>query len=439
MPRGKHPHAYFQAAAMDKPIEDIYADLDSFTDEVFAEDRGRQSVMSTFILLPPVRYRDRVLKGILFTHGADLLVERLPRLKELFFVFAYSMWCSVPQSVHADGLFTLYPNADREAWFKRQHPTRAHQLWLPFEDADFFDHYRYAPDQPETRVRDIDVLCVARPDGIKNLPMFAAAVRRLQDGRAGRPLRCVLVTGREVDINLERMEGAERNIVREVQRELGAASDALYFEPQPQTNLAGYYGRAKCFVLCSLVEGKNRAIHEAASCDTPVVTFAQFNQYIRGGHPVLPGRAGAVAPAFEAEALANTILDVLDHPERFAPREAVLSVSGRAHVFNACIDALPYYREALPGFVAGQHVDNAWLDLAMWQTHRLGVRQHLFAPYPSLVWTKGLSAFEEAFAKVETALGRPPSRPPRTPPPGGVPPLAEVTAKRKAAAAGAAP
>lgn len=408
MPRGRHPHAYFADPAVDKSTEEIFADLDSFTDEVFHADTGRHAVMSTFILLPPVRFGGKFLKGVLFTHGADLLVERNPRVKELFFVFAYSMWCSVPTSVHADGLFTLYDNPQREAWFKARHPDRAHQQWLPFEDADFFDHYRYAP---EPRVRDIDVLCVSRPDAIKNLPMFAAAVRALQDGRAGRALRCVLVTGRELDINLSRLDGGEREILRQVQRELGAGSDALFFEPVPQTNLAAYYGRAKCFVLASLVEGKNRAIHEAASCDTPVVSFAQFNQYIRGPQPVLPARAGIAAPAFDADSLANTVLEVLDAPERFAPREVLLQVSGRTHVFNACIDALAYYRDALPEYAAGRHVENRWLDLAMWQTHRVSVRQHLFAPYPSLVWCKGLTSFEETFGRIEAALGLTPSTP----------------------------
>src|SRR4051812_21561083 len=76
-------------------------------------------------------YAGRFVKGILFTQGAELLIERFPWLQELFHVFAYSMWSSIPQSPRADGLFTSYPNPVREAWFRAKYPERAHQVMVP--------------------------------------------------------------------------------------------------------------------------------------------------------------------------------------------------------------------------------------------------------------------------------------------------------------------
>jgi glycosyltransferase involved in cell wall biosynthesis len=399
MAKGKHPIAYFADPHIDKPREAIYAELDGFTDEVFAQDTARHAQISMFALLPPLRYRGRFVKGILATQAADLLLERNPKLQESFHVLAYAMWSGLPHCKRADGVMMCYDNAHREAWVKQTQPDRAHQVWIPHDDTDLFDDQQMAP---QFAVKDVDVLCVARLDRIKNLHILAQAAKVLRERNPKRHLRIVLNTGTNVDVNWTGLHEAERNELRRINAVLINTPDYITVLPSRQAQLSALYNRARCVVMPALCEGKNRSIHEAMSCNVPVVTFAAFNQYARNGVPPFPPEAGLVAPEFSAQSLADTLEKVLAETERFTPREAVLRVSGRRTALTSCIDRLPYYKEQLPDFTPGAHLNNTWIDVAMQLCYRRGLHQHLYnfgkADGAPAMWHKGLEECERSLA-----------------------------------------
>lgn len=408
MARGIHPHYLFSNPNVQKSLEDIYVDLDGFTDEVFEENTARFSEFSAFFLLPPLIYRNKFVKGILFTHAADLLLDRYPFLTELFNVVAYAMWSGVPRCARADAIMMCYDNKHREAWYKARNPDRAHQVWIPHDDTDFFNECIMAPSLDQ---KDIDVLYVARLDAIKNLDVFAESLK-IMHRKTGRRMRAMLHTGSQIDTNWTGLHENQKAELRKINAQLGNTPDYLTINTQRMDSLKPLYNRSRVAVMLALCEGKNRSIHEAMSCDTPVITFEHFNQYSRGGlHSgieAFPKTAGLKAPEFTAESLADTILQVILNPEKFTPRESVLKVSGRKTVFNAVIDRLPYYRETLPGFEAGRHHENAWIDGAMRQVYGQGVYQYIYqlndnAGKPR-VWHKGMEDVDRVLRIYEKLL-----------------------------------
>src|SRR6185437_883605 len=139
----------------------------------------------------------------------------------------------------------------------------------------------------------------------------------------------------------------------------------VHIEPAYQ-DARRFMQRSRCLVLCSLVEGRNRAIREAMSCDIPVVMFQHFNQYTRSAHePALPKGGGVLAPQFTANALAGALAEALDPRSTFSPRDAVLQTTGKRVVLDRLIEAFPYYAENLPNYAPGRHLYNPWVDVAM--------------------------------------------------------------------------
>lgn len=376
MARGKHPHLYFKNPKVDKPIEQIYEDLDGFTDEVFAENTHRLPQISAFFILPPLLYKKTFVKGILCTQAADLLLDQNPHLQEYFHLLAYSMWSGVPRAARADGVMMCYDNPQRETWFKQKNPDRAGQQWIPHDDTDLFDDEEMSP-VPSIK-KNIDILCIARLDTIKNLEIFAAAVKHLRRTQPHRPLRVVLNTGSNINVNWSDLADFERTELRKLNEVLGSTADYIHIEPTRQKRLSDLYNRAKCVVMCALCEGKNRSIHEAMSCDVPVVTFAAFNQYARNKASIFPEKAGLVAPEFTPESLAETLAKVLDNPEQFTPRQEVLRVSGRVKVLQTCLNIIPYYRQHLPMFEENHVLDNLWLNAAIHHNYHRHIWQHLY-------------------------------------------------------------
>ncbi|HET6345459.1 MAG TPA: glycosyl transferase family 1, partial [Myxococcota bacterium] len=220
MKRGYHPIAYYSNPNVSKPLDDIFTDINEFTDEVFPHETERFGNLAVFILLPPLLYDGHFVKGILFTQGAELLIERFPWIQEVFHIYAYSMWSSFPQSTRADGLFMSYPNPARVEWFRTKYPERAHQVLVPLCDSDFFNEYSLVPKLSVKK--DIDILCVARLDLVKNLPMFAQALKVLRQKYPATPMRATLLTGANFDINWNGLEEREKAELRKINQALGS-------------------------------------------------------------------------------------------------------------------------------------------------------------------------------------------------------------------------
>lgn len=372
MSKGNYPFDYFSNPNINKPIEEIWADIDAFSMEVFPDEVKQSSLIDFFIPLPPLRYEGKVTKGVFLSQGVDYIYECYPDIGKIFVSSAFSMWTSYPWSKHADSYCICYDNPEREAWFRRTNPDRADKILIPLQDADYTNEYFMAP--AWATPKDIDVLCVARLSQLKNLPVFARALK-IYHQRYGKKLNAVLVTGTDGNEDFEKEE------YRLMQEELGVVED--YMEIRPHVNygdMPKLFSSAKLVVLPALLEGKNRVLQEAMACNTAVVAFKDLNKYSRGRSPIFYGGAesGLLVPEFSAESLADTIHWGIINNASFKPRRNYLKYCGRLNFINKLIDSIPYFRENLPEYTPGAIEKNAWVDLAMQDNYQLSFMDYLY-------------------------------------------------------------
>lgn len=387
MAKGEVPWDLVNNPRLDRPIGDIYKMLDARTDEVQPGEDHMHWRVTLFVMFPPTYLRGKFIKGFCFTDAPDLLLEKYPELEKLFFIGGYSMWSSYAWSRHAHAIFSLYPNNDRDAWWRKTHPDRKHQTLIPVLDSDWANElYMF----PRHNNKDIDVLCVSRLDTIKNVPIVARAIKTYRD-KYGVKLNVVWVTGTEFDINLKGLQPWEREVYRQVEDAVGHVADYFTIVPRvPSHEMPAMYSRARCYLLGSLYEGKNRGIEEAAFCDVPVACFADYNYYARNGTPLFPQGVGATAAQFTPESLADTVHRVLSTQADFRPRQNALKMFGRKRMFNRCIDAFPYFREAIPDYVSGEMHENAWLDLALISNYQIGLFDFMYGRNGQLAHQMGM-------------------------------------------------
>lgn len=386
--KGDYQYDYLHNPDINKPIEQIYADLDAFTLELFDEEECGKYSTDLFVALPPLYYEGKFIKGLVFTQAADVLIKLHPRIKELFNVAAYSMWCAIPWSFNADAYFVCYKNKQREDWFKKTHPDKADKILVPVQDGDFNNEYIMAPYYGQ--VKDLDLLCVSRLSAVKNIPFIAKGLKAYRKKYPDEKIKMTLIVGKNFEKNYNGLDDHERGQLREVEEILGNVED--YIDLVPQINyyeLPQYYARSKAFILGSLIEGKNRAINEAMSCNTPVICFKQFNQYSRGDDRAFPEGAGLYAN-FDEEDLADTIHKVLKHQGDFKPRYYYLKNNGRKNFLSRCIDHIPYYKNAIPEYEPGNHHNNICLDIACKELYDISLNEFLYSKKIEISWVQGL-------------------------------------------------
>ncbi len=374
---------YVSNPKIEKPIEAIYADLDAYSYEIDEADVHRFETVSFYMVLPPVKYENRLIKGFYYSESVDLLNKVLPQLPQYFCSLAYSMWCSHPRSKTADVYSCVYQNPQRSAWFRKTNPDRADKVLTPCYNSDFINEYLIAP-RPIAK-KDIDVLCVARLSDEKNMPMIAQALKRYRQKYPEDKIMMTWIMGdRNFNPqNTSNLHPQQRQEWQKIESILGNPLDYIQVIPHVDyyQDIASYYSRAKVYVLGSLIEGKNRSLSEAMSCNVPVICFREFNQYARGNDEVFPEKAGLYAQ-FEPESLADTIHTVLQNPTAFKPRLQYLKYRGRRNYFNACLDTLPYYQQNVPDYIPGKAFDNLWLDLAVQQNYQMSLSDFLYGRSP---------------------------------------------------------
>ena len=95
------------------------------------------------------------------------------------------------------------------------------------------------------------------------------------------------------------------------------------FRPEhPHAEVARLVARSRVSVLLSRQEGSNRAVYESLFTGTPVVVYAQ-HKGINLEH--VNAKTGILA---EDDAIADALLEVIDHPERFDPRSFAMANIG---------------------------------------------------------------------------------------------------------------
>lgn len=380
--KGKYPTEYFMNPDINKPIEEIWADIDAYSGEYFEDEEYRKHT-DFFIVLPPLRYEGRFTKGIFMSQGTDYVYKLFPNISELFVSMAYTMWSSYPWSEKADVYMTCYKYPEREEWYFRTHPDKRDKILIPLQDADFTNEYILAP-QFNTK-RDIDVLYISRISELKNVPVYIEALK-IYEQKYGKKLNAVLITGDRHD----NAQFQREKIVNEIKQKVGNMEDYVkVIDYTPYNEIPKYYSRAKFTVLASLIEGKNRTIQESMSCNTPIIVFRDHNKWARGPHEVILPNAGLYVPEFSAESLADTLYDGLtNYKGRFYPRRYYLRFNGRKNFINHCVDSIPYFRENLPEYRPGRLQDNLWLDLAMQDNYQLSFIDFLYGKNPKIQHTK---------------------------------------------------
>jgi glycosyltransferase involved in cell wall biosynthesis len=396
MPKGRYPRDYFHTPAMDKPLSAIYDDIDAYTGEFFPDEPYLHQWVNATIVVPPLHYQGRFVKGLLMSQGVDLLVQCFPDIKELFWLMGQSMWSSYAWADHADVIMTCYDNPAHLAHYKATHPDRASRGYLPLLDTDYTNEYVCYPKHPETK--DIDVLCVARLHDLKNLPNVARALK-VYEKKYHQQLKAVFVIGKDFDLNHEGLDSHERDQLRQIEQTLIHVSDYIHFVPRAEyfTELQGIYDRSKCFTLASLIEGKNRGIREAQLHNVPVLAYNAHNQWARGNDVVFPNQCGILVD-YDDEAMADGWRLLFEHSHDWAVRQNTLDWMSRKQFANVCLSQLDYYFNTLPEqMTASTPADTLWLDCAMVDNYELSYHDFLYDKQPGLSNLQGLESIQQTF------------------------------------------
>ena len=102
-PKSKdYPHNYIKDPNPNKTQQEMWDIIDGWTQESVFEQKEQEHSIDFIVPLPPLKYKEKFLKGLFFSQSVDTIVERWPKIKNLFFPIANSMFTGYPQSEHAD-------------------------------------------------------------------------------------------------------------------------------------------------------------------------------------------------------------------------------------------------------------------------------------------------------------------------------------------------
>ncbi len=400
--KGIYPVKYFLNPNMDKvkSVEEIWDDIESYSGEYFEDEEYTTDHLDVFIPLPPLWDKGKFTKGILFTQGLEYLLKLYPNLKTLFFTGAYTMWSSYSWCDKADFYLACYENKPREEYHKKKYQNKKDIIFVPLQDADYLNEYRIAPIFPVEK--NIDVLMVSTPAPVKNLHIFAQAVK-IYNQKYNHKLNAKVIMGSndiikntDGSLNYSNSPDYSKTALDEVFKFIKNDGKNIDFIPHVNYDeISKYYTNSKCLVLASLIEGKNRSINEAASCNTPVIVFRDHNKWARGGYPIFPEGSGEYVESFSPEALADTIYKVINNQEKYTPRMNYIKTNGRKKFIDKLTSYIPYYRENIPEFDKTNFHENPWIDYACQAGYQLSYIDFLYDKNPILSRTRGLSKIEK--------------------------------------------
>jgi glycosyltransferase involved in cell wall biosynthesis len=145
------------------------------------------------------------------------------------------------------------------------------------------------------------IVCVARHETVKNLPLLLEACAILRD--RGIEFRCVIIG-----------DGAERNNLETMRHTLALDGIVEMTGELERAKVLRWWRRATVTVLSSDSEGMPVSLIEAAACGVPAVAPCV------GGIPefVADGVTGLLTPPRDSAALANALAQILNDPLRAA-------------------------------------------------------------------------------------------------------------------------
>jgi len=353
---------FFKNTNINKPLEDIWSEIDQYTDEVYVDStiEIKQKLSTADILLPPLRDGDKIIKGLIGSRAVDYLYSFFPNLGNYFFTIANSMCEAFPKSEKADAYFMLYDYPKRAEWFRKTYPNRADKILIPYQDADYTNEYTMLPIDLE---RDIDVFMTARMKKVKNLDIFLKALMYVEE-KYGKKLNAVLLSADAGKVTLDNEVYAELVEITGSEERL---KEFIKIEPNTDySSLLLYYSRAKLTALTSLFEGKNRSIQESVLCNTPVICFSALNQYIKGENSLLPNGCAYYVDQFTPEAFGKKLYELISQNKiNYNTRDLALKHFGRKLIIDKIIKIFPYYREQIPNLMETNICDNDYINELM--------------------------------------------------------------------------
>jgi len=360
---------YYNNDNINKPIEDIWKDIESYTNEIFTNDTKDKKVQysNVDILLPILRLGDNFVKGLIVSRASDYICSVIPNLKNHFNIIGNSMWGSISKSENADAYFMCYENPKREAWLRANFPHLAQKQLIPLQDVDYTNENRFFPVDVE---KDIDVLMVSRLHLCKNLDIFLKSLIYINK-KYGKKLKAVLLTGQEK--NDDETEKVYTNLI-----ELAGSKEELesYIEiinDIPSSKMFMYYSRAKITALTSIFEGKNRSLAESMLCNTPVLCFSAFNKYIRLDSPIFPDGCGYCVDEFSSEAFGEKLYELIESGNIvYNTRKKALRYYNRVMAVDKIIKMIPYYNENIPRLNESNIVENDFVNKSLSLSQKAG-------------------------------------------------------------------
>ena len=73
--KGKYPVEYFSNPYINKPIEEIWDDIDAYTGEFFEDEPNYHEKIDFVIPLPPLMYQNKMTKGVFFSQGLEYILK----------------------------------------------------------------------------------------------------------------------------------------------------------------------------------------------------------------------------------------------------------------------------------------------------------------------------------------------------------------------------
>lgn len=366
---------YYNNDKIDKPIETIWSEIESYTNEVFGSDslEIKEQYSNVDILLPILKLGDKKVKGIIVSRSTDYICEIQRLLKDNFYIISNTMWGSVSKSENADAYFMPYKNPEKEQWLYKTFSNYNGKLILPYQDADYTNEYSLFPIDLK---KDIDVLMLARLNQCKNLDIFLKSLIYIYKKYDKKLNTVILIGSNKPDKNSEVVYQLLSNIAGS-EEEL---KSYITFKPyEHPSNMFMYYSRSKITALTSIFEGKNRSIQESVLCNTPVICFSAFNKYIRGNTPILPDGCAYYVDEFSPEAFGDKLWKLLSSDTiKYNTREIALKHYGRALTIDKIIKSIPYYRENIPDLEKSNVIDNYFINEALCESNKGSYKNYLY-------------------------------------------------------------
>lgn len=376
MPRGQiYPYLH-KNLDPHKKIEQIWQDIQAYTGERFPDDKPEfKALTNLLVVIPPLKFQNKFIKGLYISNGVDCVNQLYPQSKDIFLSAATAMWSSYPWAGSADIYLTSFDYPERLNWYKKTYPQNADKIFIPLMDTDFTNESAIRQ-IPETK-KDIDILTVCRLSPEKNLLMLIKALV-IFESKYGYIPKTTIITGCSEDA----FNNTSKAVIHEMIQITGSLETLKKYVtfigmiPHDKT-LFKYYSRAKCCILTSVFEGKNRMIYESLYCNTPVIVFKDLCKYTRGTNPIMPEKCGLYAD-FTPESLSDKIKDLLDSYETFSPSQIFRKQHGRLIAANEMIKRIQYYQENLPNIEKSSLEENSWLNRAMLENYQLSYTDFLY-------------------------------------------------------------